>query len=283
MDPFRSSTSSSSRQFLSFASSSTFFLPPSLLPLLPSDLLFHLSLSPFLSHVVQWEAVDTLEDAFDAIKSMKIRGAPAIGSLAGLVLAHVLATSIASSPRPTIFATTESFLSYLQEKTVYLNGARPTAVNLGEAMGRMYKAGEEAVKAGSSVDDAVKKVVEVGREVHVEDLGRNILMSQRGADWIAKVTGKTKDIRILTVRPQPSLFLPFFIFPPGQRLISTPSSDQVCNTGSLATSGMGTALGVITNLSQTGRLGRAYYTQTAREFPSSLLASRYVFKKRLAH
>jgi hypothetical protein len=28
---------------------------------------------------------------------------------------------------------------------------------------------------------------------------------------------------------------------------------------------MGTALGVITNLSQTGRLGRAFYTQTARE------------------
>lgn len=25
-------------------------------------------------------------------------------------------------------------------------------------------------------------------------------MSQNGADWIAKVTGKTKDIRILTVR-----------------------------------------------------------------------------------
>ncbi|KAL7416115.1 putative translation initiation factor aIF-2BI/5-methylthioribose-1-phosphate isomerase [Mrakia frigida] len=198
-----------------------------------------------LPHVVQWEAVDTLEDAFDAIKSMKIRGAPAIGSLAGLVLAHVLATSIASSPRPTIFATTESFLSYLQEKTVYLNGARPTAVNLGEAMGRMYKAGEEAVKAGSSVDDAVKKVVEVGREVHVEDLGRNILMSQRGADWIAKVTSKTKDIRILTV----------------------------CNTGSLATSGMGTALGVITNLSQTGRLGRAYYTQTAPYHQGSRLTS----------
>lgn len=131
---------------------------------------------------------------------MKIRGAPAIGSLAALVLANILATSIASSTRPPVFATTESFLAYLQETTSYLNGARPTAVNLGEAMGRMYKSGEEAIQAGSTVDGAVAKVVDIGKDVHLQDLGRNILMSQNGADWISKVTGKATDIRILTVR-----------------------------------------------------------------------------------
>ena len=38
---------------------------------------------------------------------------------------------------------------------------------------------------------------------------------------------------------------------------------QVCNTGSLATSGYGTALGMIASLWSMGRLEHAYFAQTA--------------------
>jgi len=47
----------------------------------------------------------------------------------------------------------------------------------------------------------------------------------------------------------------------------------VCNTGSLATSGYGTALGLITHLFETGQLNNAYYTQTAPYHQGSRLTS----------
>ncbi|KIM69022.1 hypothetical protein SCLCIDRAFT_1208433 [Scleroderma citrinum Foug A] len=47
----------------------------------------------------------------------------------------------------------------------------------------------------------------------------------------------------------------------------------VCNTGSLATSGYGTALGLITYLSDTQRLGRAYFTQTTPYHQGSRLTA----------
>jgi len=47
----------------------------------------------------------------------------------------------------------------------------------------------------------------------------------------------------------------------------------VCNTGSLATSGYGTAIGAITYLHEIGKLGTAYYTQTAPYHQGSRLTS----------
>jgi len=47
----------------------------------------------------------------------------------------------------------------------------------------------------------------------------------------------------------------------------------VCNTGSLATSGYGTALGMITYLHETGQLQKAYYTQTAPYHQGSRLTA----------
>ncbi|KAL4080238.1 hypothetical protein V8B97DRAFT_718566 [Scleroderma yunnanense] len=47
----------------------------------------------------------------------------------------------------------------------------------------------------------------------------------------------------------------------------------VCNTGSLATSGYGTALGLITYLSEHQQLGRAYFTQTTPYHQGSRLTA----------
>lgn len=109
----------------------------------------------------------------------------------------------------------------------------------------MDAVGRQAIANGQDVEAAVQAVILAGREVQDEDLARNIRMAELGADWIARATGKTSGLRILTV----------------------------CNTGSLATSGMGTALGVITHLHQTDRLDRAFYTQTAPYHQGSRLTA----------
>ncbi|KAK4689343.1 methylthioribose-1-phosphate isomerase, partial [Tremellales sp. Uapishka_1] len=186
-----------------------------------------------LPHSVRWEKVSTPEQAFDAIKSMKIRGAPAIASLAALSVRSYLSSS--STPK---YSSAKDVIADLSPILDYLQSSRPTAVNLGEAMDRI-----RAILSSASGEDAaalVEKVKNSCGAVHEEDLARCMEMGRLGAEWLwekrAQGTAK-KGLKVVTV----------------------------CNTGSLATSGYGTAIGVITSLFETDHLDRAYYAQTTRQ------------------
>src|SRR5690554_5292956 len=76
--------------------------------------------------------IDTMEGVRNAINTMQVRGAPAIGVAAayGMVLA-------ARSLKETSF---NSFLRELKKHGDVLKSARPTAVNLSWAVGRMMDA-----------------------------------------------------------------------------------------------------------------------------------------------
>ena len=79
-----------------------------------------------LPHVEQEIVCDSIEQVFDAIKTLTVRGAPAIGIAAayGVLLGYKGKDATAIS---------ESF----DQRANYLNSARPTAVNLGWAIARM--------------------------------------------------------------------------------------------------------------------------------------------------
>jgi methylthioribose-1-phosphate isomerase len=103
-----------------------------------------------------------------------------------------------------------------------LNAARPTAVNLGWALARMRRV---LAHAGADWYDAFE------REAHAiatEDLAANRRMGEIGAALIA----------------------------PGSGVLTH------CNTGSLATAGFGTALGVIRAGVATGRIAHVYAGET---------------------
>lgn len=120
--------------------------------------------------------------------------------------------------------------------------ARPTAVNLGAAVTRL----RTVLASDGAVRDVAQKLVEEGRAVADEDVGRNREMSRRGAEWLVERAGNPAGgVNVLTV----------------------------CNTGSLATSGYGTALGVITHLHETGKLRRAFFTQSAPYHQGSRLTA----------
>jgi len=76
--------------------------------------------------------IDSLEAAFEAIRSLAVRGAPAIGIAAG----YALAASLRDAP-----AETARFLERLEQGADYLVGARPTAVNLRWALDRVRRRG----------------------------------------------------------------------------------------------------------------------------------------------
>lgn len=193
-----------------------------------------------LPHTIRWELVDTVEGAFDAIKTMKvrslytpaivfftplsddrdpaqIRGAPAIASLAALGLAAELlalqngreapsfAQSLLSGPP-------QNLLDRILDRSAYLYTSRPTAVNLREALHRIEAAAKaEAAREGATADSLAKKVVEVAVGVWVEDKERCERIGNNGAKWILEKLereGKIaqgEKIAVLTVRPSSCL------------------------------------------------------------------------------
>ncbi|KAG8965850.1 S-methyl-5-thioribose-1-phosphate isomerase [Tulasnella sp. 419] len=169
-----------------------------------------------LPHVFEWIPINSPEDAHEAIKSMKIRGAPAIASLAALSISSHLTQALdlqATSTCVTFLSTPEALSEHLRLKLEYLFTARPTAVNLGAATRRLTKVLANAVESGKSVLEIAEAVIAEGRAIADEDVGRNVQMSKWGAEWLIEETlrrgGDASALNVLTV----------------------------CNTGSLATSG----------------------------------------------
>lgn len=80
----------------------------------------------------------TKEEIWEAIKKLRVRGAPAIGVTAGYAMAYLAGKFDAKDAA--------TFLAQLRELGTYLRSSRPTAVNLFWAADRMEKCAEDAVK-----------------------------------------------------------------------------------------------------------------------------------------
>uniref|UniRef100_A0A3B3RIJ9 Methylthioribose-1-phosphate isomerase 1 n=1 Tax=Paramormyrops kingsleyae TaxID=1676925 RepID=A0A3B3RIJ9_9TELE len=76
-----------------------------------------------LPHESVYDEIRTVQDGYDAIKAMKVRGAPAIAIVGCLSLAVELRAG-AGGDDP---------VSFIRESLSYLTSARPTAVNMGRA------------------------------------------------------------------------------------------------------------------------------------------------------
>ncbi|KAF8650445.1 hypothetical protein AX16_005248 [Volvariella volvacea WC 439] len=202
-----------------------------------------------LPHTTEYIEITTVQDAYDAIKSMKIRGAPAIASLASLAFAFHLKRALLQDPSSDFLSSTSSLKEHVDPILSHLSTARPTAVNLGAAIRRLRNVLDNALLAGKDARTAAQELIAEGHLISDEDVGRNKAMAKWGGEWLAAEAifrgGDGPGLNVLTV----------------------------CNTGSLATSGYGTALGLITYLHETGKLGRAYFTQTAPYHQGSRLTA----------
>ncbi|KAH8093947.1 eukaryotic translation initiation factor 2B [Cristinia sonorae] len=202
-----------------------------------------------LPHTTEWVAVDTIEEAFDAIKSMKIRGAPAIASLAALTVSSHLSKALKDDPAPQFVLSPEALKSYIEPILNYLPTARPTAVNLGAAIRRLTKTLNNSISEKKDARTITQDLIAEGVAIDGEDVARNKQMSKWGGEWLVEEVKKRGG--------------------EGDRL----NVMTVCNTGSLATSGYGTALGLITYLHETGRLETAFFTQSTPYHQGSRLTA----------
>ncbi|AJY77716.1 methylthioribose-1-phosphate isomerase [Paenibacillus beijingensis] len=108
----------------------------------------------------QFLQITTIEHCWQAIKELKVRGAPAIGIAAayGLFLG---VRDVCSS------ATFDEFDHVFQEKSDYLASSRPTAVNLFWALKRMRA--RLMAEKGHSIEDLKAKLLQEAHAIKAED------------------------------------------------------------------------------------------------------------------
>jgi methylthioribose-1-phosphate isomerase len=119
-----------------------------------------------------------------AIKTMVIRGAPAIGVAAAMGIALGVRRSKATG--------TQKLAAEFQKTCDMMAATRPTAVNLFWAIDRMKRAFASAALAGQSVDEIKTRLDDEAQAIHDEDVASCRAMGLFGADVVPA------DARVLT-------------------------------------------------------------------------------------
>jgi methylthioribose-1-phosphate isomerase len=126
----------------------------------------------------------SVNDVAKAIKTMVIRGAPAIGVCAAMGLALGAARSKATG--------TKQFTTEFQRNCELLAATRPTAVNLFWAIERMKQSFAEGALAGESVDQLRARLRTAADRIHDDDVASCRAIGAHGATLVPEVA------RILT-------------------------------------------------------------------------------------
>jgi len=165
-----------------------------------------------------------IETLFEAIRSLRVRGAPAIGVAA--------AYGVCLGLQGREGASDADFYDRLSETCRYLSTSRPTAVNLFWALERMERAAAakryERDWDGSSAKMLRRSLLEEARAIHAEDTAMCRAIGRHGAELLHDGDG------VLTH----------------------------CNAGALATSAYGTALALLYTAHEQGKRLRVFADET---------------------
>ncbi|XP_006874338.1 PREDICTED: methylthioribose-1-phosphate isomerase [Chrysochloris asiatica] len=177
----------------------------------------------------RYEAVSSVRQAWEAIRAMKVRGAPAIALVGCLSLAVELQ---AGSGGPGLAA----LVAFVRDSLSFLVTARPTAVNMARAARDLADAAAlQAEQEGATEELVRERMICYAEDMLEKDLRDNRSIGDLGAQHLLqRAAPEGGKVTVLTH----------------------------CNTGALATAGYGTALGVIRSLHHLGRLERAFCTET---------------------
>jgi methylthioribose-1-phosphate isomerase len=171
----------------------------------------------------------SLEEVADAIRTMVIRGAPAIGCAGayGMALVAHLATRTQAQEEPPAVTTT-TLLDELRQSKQILDAQRPTAINLSWGTTRMLQRAEQLAQNTTSVDEMAQQLLNEAHSILAEDLAMCHAIGQHGAPLIPERG------HVLTH----------------------------CNAGGLATAGYGTALAPLRTATEQGRKVHVYVDET---------------------
>ncbi|EHB14460.1 Methylthioribose-1-phosphate isomerase, partial [Heterocephalus glaber] len=170
----------------------------------------------------RYEAVGSVQQAWEGNRGLKGRGAPAIALVGCLSLAVELRTG-AGGPGPAELA------AFVRDRLNLLVTARPTAIHDGS------RSIQASATRGFQEEGPTEQVIRYAEDMLEKDLRDNRSIGDLGAHHLLEQAApKGGKVTVLTH----------------------------CNTGALATAGYGTALGVIRSLHQLGRLEHTFCTET---------------------
>jgi len=164
----------------------------------------------------------TVERVWEAIRMLRVRGAPAIGIAAGYGVCVAIQTTSADAPADVV-------LQGLEKAADYLATSRPTAVNLFWALDRMRAKGQSLVAGGMTDGQEFRAaLLAEAREINEEDKQMCRDIGRHGASLLG----------------------------PDQGILTH------CNAGGLATADYGTALAVMYAAQEAGLNPRVYADET---------------------
>ena len=194
------------------------------------------------------------EEMFDAIATLKVRGAPAIGIFAAYSMA-VLAAGL-SDPKAIRSCCGASrmsddvFISMMVDHGEYLKSARPTAVNLAWAIDRVIKAARiqmfkarnetQLLYADAGPRRLAKAIRDEAEKIHEEDKAMCRAIAEYGLEEIKRLQAERRKTDQQGAENDPET---------AQAEGTAARDEEVfgvlthCNAGPLATSEYGTALG----------------------------------------
>jgi methylthioribose-1-phosphate isomerase len=175
-----------------------------------------------LPHEVVVLTCSDAETVAEAIRALRVRGAPAIGVAAGFGLALGARSVVAGE------IDGQTALARLRAVADQLRATRPTAVNLAWAVERLLRVASQHIEADGAVAELPARLLAEARLVATEDAAACRAMGELGATLIAD----------------------------GDTLLTH------CNAGALATAGMGTALAPIFLAHQQGKRLHVYVDET---------------------
>ncbi|KAH9491433.1 hypothetical protein Btru_032162 [Bulinus truncatus] len=179
-----------------------------------------------LPEISKYIYITNTDEGWKAIKSMQVRGAPAIAIVGCLSLAVELTNKE--------FFSTQELKKFVEEKLDYLVSARPTAVNIADAAEKGKTIIKKLIEDDNFELEEIKlRLVQEFEAMLQADIDVNKRIGKYGADYILE-KNKDEPVKVITH----------------------------CNTGSLATAGYGTALGVIRCLHEQKKLEHVFCTET---------------------
>ncbi|KAK6465121.1 Methylthioribose-1-phosphate isomerase [Scheffersomyces coipomensis] len=170
-----------------------------------------------LPYSTSYISIKSIENAFQAIKLMQVRGAPAIA----IVGAFAIVVDTNTYLKTTTEGSRKKSVEDLVKSIDYLITSRPTAVNLSNALNDIKSLITKSHKPADLVEEVIyKKIFDYSVALYEDDLSNNFKIGENGLNYIKSILKEEK-------------------FKGAFSIIT------ICNTGSLATSGHGTALGII--------------------------------------
>uniref|UniRef100_A0A2P2HXP3 Methylthioribose-1-phosphate isomerase n=1 Tax=Hirondellea gigas TaxID=1518452 RepID=A0A2P2HXP3_9CRUS len=179
--------------------------------------------------------IETVQQGWQAIQKMQVRGAPAIAIVGCLSIAAELQATLGDESPGAQHPDCESLHNYVSFSLAHLVTARPTAVNMRTEADALTKY-SSSVRNTCTVAEMKVKLIEWCKNLLAEDVATNKRLGDHGMQSILDDAQKESREKVTLV--------------------------TICNTGSLATAGYGTALGVVRSLHAKEKLGGLFMLET---------------------